>query len=363
MRISPNITRSLKYAVWIVAGFLISIYSYLVFIAVLGYAFDETFYAMDPGHFIRFTLIGFWMGGVVALIDIVFLARLVRGLNFLLTLIFATAFNVMLSLVALLCFIVIEDYLMLLGNPGLFSIEGRLRSFFSGEFLVLLFYLPFVNLVINYVGLVVQRIGEKNFWNAVKGTYQTPHEEERVFMFLDLYASTALAERIGHRQYHDLLYEVFNDIAEPVAVFGGEVYQYVGDSVVITWSIQKGIGQMNCIRCYFEIGERLRRAGARYQKQYGHIPEFKAGLHAGKVIAGEVGGEMREIVFHGDTVNTAARIQDECVELHEKILLSEELLFLFPVRQLKDYIVRFKGAIPLKGRKGLVSLYAIDQRR
>ncbi|ACF45977.1 putative adenylate/guanylate cyclase [Prosthecochloris aestuarii DSM 271] len=363
MRISPNISRALKYFIWIVAGFMIAFYGYMVFIAVFSYAFHEQLYSIDPVLFLRFTLIGLWVGCIVALIDVFVLSRLVRGLNFLLTLTFATAFNAMVSLLALLCFVLVEDYLILLQNPGVFLLYDRLRIFFSGEFLVLLLYLPLVNFVINYVGLVVQRIGEKNFWNAIRGTYQIPHEEERVFMFLDLYASTALAERIGHRQYHDLLYDVFNEIAEPIALYAGEVYQYVGDSVVITWNIGDGTAQMNCIRCYFDIEERLRKAADRYRKQYGHVPVFKAGLHAGKVTAGEVGGEKREIVFHGDTVNTSARIQSECVELHEQILLSEELLFLFPVKLLKQFIIRFKGSISLKGRKSPVSLYAITRRR
>ena len=181
-------------------------------------------------------------------------------------------------------------------------------------------------------------------------------------MFLDLYSSTALAESMGHERYHNLLHDVFNDMVDPITIYGGEVYQYLGDGVVVTWSIQDGTRQMNCIRCFFDILRRIERRAGEYEKRHQYVPQLKAGLHAGKVIAGEVGQEKLEIVFHGDTVNTAARIQEECVKMGEQILLSEELLFLFPVRQLKAFLTRFKGIISLKGRMSQIALYTISEK-
>jgi adenylate cyclase len=36
----------------------------------------------------------------------------------------------------------------------------------------------------------------------------------------------------------------------------------------------------------------------------------KAGAHVGRVVATEVGTIKSEIVFHGDVVNTTARVQE-----------------------------------------------------
>lgn len=360
MRIRPKILRNLKSTGRIIFGFMLSFYLYLAFFTAFGHAYEKFYYPVDVFVFLRFTIIGFVVGVVVAVADVFFLSRIIRNLNFLLTLFAGTVFYVILSLMVLLFYVICEEY-VLLGNSGVFLFESRLKTFFFGEFFVLILYLTVVGIVINSFRLVIQRVGEKNFWNAISGRYHFPHEEERVFMFLDLYSSTAIAERMGHERYHNLLYDVFNDIADPIIIYGGEVYQYVGDSVVVTWSIQKGTKQMNCIRCFFDILNRIENRAGEYEKRYQFVPHLKAGLHAGKVIAGEVGQEKIEIVFHGDTVNTAARIQDACVEMREQILLSEELLFLFPVRSLKRFSTRFKGIISLKGRMSKISLYTISE--
>jgi len=360
MRRIAKLSRNIKVAAWIIFGFMTAFYVYLAFFSLLGQVYHGFINTYGVFTVIRFTLVGFLVGSLVAVVDVSLLSRLTRNLNFLLTLLVNTAAYVALSLLALLLFVSGEE-LFFFHSAGSFSLESRLRNFFADEFLILLLYLPFVGLVLNAFRLVVQRVGVRNFWNAVSGRYHVPHEEERVFMFLDMYRSTAIAEEIGHEEYHNLLYDVFNDIAEPVAMYGGEVYQYVGDSVVLTWSIPDGTRQMNCVNCCFDILERIADKAAEYEKRYRHVPQFKAGLHAGKVTAGEVGDEKIEIVFHGDTVNTAARIQGECEALGETILLSEELLFLFPVRLLKNYRTRFKGTIPLKGRVSRISLYSIDK--
>ncbi len=360
MRVPPKISRNLKSIARIIFGFLMAFYIYLAFFCALGHAYLEFYYSNDIFVFLRLTVIGLVVGAVVALSDVFFLSKITRNLNFLLTLFVGTAFYVILSFLVLLLFVVGEEYFFL-RDSGIFSLESRFRTFFSGEFLVLILYLSVVGFVINSFRLVVQRVGEKNFWNAVTGRYHIPHEEERVFMFLDLYSSTALAESMGHERYHNLLHDVFKDMADPITLYGGEVYQYVGDGVVVTWSIEDGTRKMNCIRCFFDILSRIELRKAEYEKAYQYVPQLKAGLHAGKVIAGEVGQEKLEIVFHGDTVNTAARIQDECVAMGEHILLSEELLFLFPAKQLKGYPTRFKGIISLKGRMSQILLYTISE--
>lgn len=360
MRTPLKISRNLKSIGRIIFGFMMALYIYLAFFKALSCTYEEFVYPNYSFVFVFFTTVGFVIGAAVAVSDVFFLSRITSNLNFLLTLFVRTVFYVIIALMVLLFFVVWDEY-RLPGNAGVFSSERYLRTFFFGEFFVLVLFLTIVGIVINSFRLVVQRVGEKNFWNVVVGRYHTPHEEERVFMFLDLYSSTALAESMGHERYHNLLYDVFNDIAEPITTYGGEVYQYVGDSVVITWNIQDGTKRLNCIRCFFDILKRIEKRAGEYEMRYQHVPHMKAGLHAGKVMAGEVGVEKREIVFHGDTVNTAARIQEECVEMGEQILLSEELLFLFPAKLLKKFATRFKGIISLKGRMSQVALYTISE--
>ena len=358
-RISSKMSRNLKSVARITAGFVVAFYIYLAFFTALGHAYKEFYYLNDASLFFRITVIGLVVGAVVAVSDVFFLSRATKNLNFILTLFVRTAFYVTLSLGVLLLFVIWEEYVILNGS-GSFSLESRVRTFFSGEFPVLTLYLSVVAFIISSFRLVIQRVGEKKFWNAVTGRYHTPHEEERVFMFLDLYSSTMLAELMGHERYHNLLDDVFNDIADPISSFGGEVYQHVGDSVVVTWKIQEGTKELNCIRCFFAILDRIKELAEKYEDRYQHIPHLKAGLHSGKVIAGEVGEEKVEIVFHGDTVNTASRIQGECKKMGEQILLSKELLALFPEEELAHYSPQEKGTIFLEGRIARVSIYTVS---
>ncbi|MBL7746247.1 MAG: hypothetical protein JNM19_02365, partial [Chitinophagaceae bacterium] len=49
------------------------------------------------------------------------------------------------------------------------------------------------------------KFGEGNMWNMISGKYQTPKTEQRIFMFVDLNASTTIAEKLGDERYHQLL--------------------------------------------------------------------------------------------------------------------------------------------------------------
>ena len=54
----------------------------------------------------------------------------------------------------------------------------------------------------------------------------------------------------------------------------------------------------------------MARGGSRYTRDFGTVPRFRAGLHGGMVTAGELGDLRRQIVFVGDILNTAARLEE-----------------------------------------------------
>ena len=58
-------------------------------------------------------------------------------------------------------------------------------------------------------------------------------------------------------------------------------------------------------------------------RQFGVLPQFKAGVSSGTVTVAEIGSLKTEIAYHGDVLNTAARIQGLCNEFDKNILLSE----------------------------------------
>jgi adenylate cyclase len=88
--------------------------------------------------------------------------------------------------------------------------------------------------VVNFVMQIRRVLGPGVLGNLIVGRYHRPREETRVFLFLDLVGSTALAERIGGPRFLDLLNRLYMHITEPIAEHGGEIHKYVGDEVIVT---------------------------------------------------------------------------------------------------------------------------------
>ncbi len=53
-------------------------------------------------------------------------------------------------------------------------------------------------------------------------------------MFLDIKSSTTIAEQLGLENYYSLLNYFFHEISELVRSTKAEIYQYIGDEVVLT---------------------------------------------------------------------------------------------------------------------------------
>jgi hypothetical protein len=141
-------------------------------------------------------------------------------------------------------------------------------------------------------------------WKLLTGKYYRPRDEERIFMFLDLRSSTAIAEQIGHKRFFEFLRELFQDVTRPVVESRGEIYQYVGDEV----PVERGLQDANCIACFFRIEQAIAAKGAEYLDRFGVAPAFKAGVHVGEATVGEIGVVKKDIVYSGDVLNTTSRM-------------------------------------------------------
>ncbi|MFY0599959.1 MAG: adenylate/guanylate cyclase domain-containing protein [Cyclobacteriaceae bacterium] len=206
--------------------------------------------------------------------------------------------------------------------------------------------------------LVNDKYGPGVFRKFLMGKYFNPTREERIFMFLDLRSSTSIAETLGEEKYFNFIRDVYKEITPGILEFKGEIYQYVGDEVVISWATKTGFNDANCVNCFFEVRRLLSASGEYFQDLYGVKPEFKAGMHYGHVMAGEVGVVKRDIAFSGDVLNTTSRIQDQCNKLGVDILLSKHL-----VERLNKYELHFSpreiGNIDLRGKQEKVALFTI----
>ncbi len=266
-----------------------------------------------------------------------------------------------------LCAVVIHAVTMSL--LGLFEHGGLLEYYKSeqyrdftlgGRFVVALATLTLVSFLINFARQLNRMLGPGTLVNLLLGRYHRPVAEDRIFMFLDLNDSTAIAEALGPLRFNDFKNDFFYDIAEPVLATRGQIYQYVGDEAVVTWTAERGLRQGNCLRCVFLVSERIHERKERYLTRYGIVPEFKAGLHGGPVVTAEIGDIKKDIVHSGDTVNTAARVEAKCRPLERRVLVSEALLRRCRVPE--ELELEDMGEQELRGKIEALRLYSVRAR-
>jgi adenylate cyclase len=266
-----------------------------------------------------------------------------------------TSLGVLILVLALLRHIFFNPLISpLLQIPGITLKEEFWRSLF---FLLVIYYF-FMTLVISFINQVNKKYGPGVLIPLLLGRYRDPREENRIFMFMDLKSSTATAEALGHLKYSAFIRDCFSDINEVLYPYRAQVYQYVGDEIVVTWSEREGLKNHFCIAFYFACRGQFRERSGYYMANYGFLPDFKAGAHAGTVTTVEIGEYKRDIAYHGDILNTASRIQSICNEYNRRFLVSRSLLD--KVGMHPNMKTEELGMMLLKGKTTRVGVVSID---
>ncbi|MDB4285704.1 adenylate/guanylate cyclase domain-containing protein [bacterium] len=226
------------------------------------------------------------------------------------------------------------------------------------SFWVILVYFLVVSTMITFILIVSQKFGPGMLWKFLIGKYHHPKEEERIFLFIDLKSSTTIAENLGHLNFSNLIQDCFFDLTDVIVQHQVDIYQYVGDEAVLSWEKARGVKDQRCIHAYFDFMKILNDRGEYYQNKYGVKPFFKAGLHFGTVMAAEVGVIKKEIAYHGDVLNTTARIQGECNTYNQSLLASEDIINDMDINA--PFTKEFVGEPVLKGKENRIKIYGIQ---
>ncbi len=333
----------------------------LIGIAV-GYVFTVSTFGLDTARTIKGITGGFIITFLIGVFEFFVFQKKFKKLKFSTGLLIRT-----LVYVAIISFAVISVWVIHESSINETNIWETLKSddfsyfLIKGDFKIILAFAVVFSFVVNLFTQINNLLGKNVLLNYVTGKYHQPKEEERAFMFLDLSSSTTIAENLGPVAYHKFVNSYFFDIDQSIVESQGEVYQYVGDEVVISWKNDKGFKNANCIRCFFSIQDKIDSLADNYKKDFGTVPGFKAGLHFGPVIVGEIGDSKKEIVFHGDVLNTASRIMSECNSLKKSFLVSEDVLrkFILP----GEYKTESLGNITLRGKTQGIKLFSIEKVR
>lgn len=233
------------------------------------------------------------------------------------------------------------------------------ESILSKTAIVLMIYTGVVSIIFNLLKQINSMFGPGILYNIISGRYHSPKEEERIFMFLDLKSSTTYAERLGHVLYSELIQDCFFDLTEAVNKHDAEIYQYVGDEAVLTWKISNGLSKGNCVEAFFRFEASIQRRADYYFNKYDLVPAFKAGMNMGMVMVAEVGVIKKEIAYHSDVLNTAARIQGKCNEYGKRLLITAQMKQY--LEGLPGYEIDEVGTVSLKGKKTKITIFSLDK--
>ena len=235
---------------------------------------------------------------------------------------------------------------------------GLLLSLVSPGFLLscLVYYASFV-LLMNFILYINKKLGPGSLIDLLTGKYYHPKNEELIFLFIDLIGSTTLAEKLGHKKYSTFLKECVHELTPIIQKYNARVYQYVGDEVVLFWGKKEGLHQQNCLNAFFEFIANLKQHEDHFKSKYGEIPRFKAGMDSGVVTATEIGDIKREIAFHGDVLNTAARLEKKCNEFREKLIVTQNVAN--QMQPNDTYTFKFLSDLPLRGKTERIKFYSV----
>jgi adenylate cyclase len=197
---------------------------------------------------------------------------------------------------------------------------------FDSAFRISVIFAVTLSVLANLTVAIGFLLGFGTLRRLLTGRYVQPRREEMTFLLIDMRDSTGLAERLGPIRFHELLNEFFDDVAEAAVECGADIYKYVGDEAILTWSGGAGLADGACLACPFAARDFIAANGKQYRERFGTEPEFRAALHYGEIVTGEIGDVRREIAYVGDTLNVAARLLEAAKTLGRDVLVSTDLL-------------------------------------
>ncbi|TWC01147.1 adenylate cyclase [Bradyrhizobium macuxiense] len=205
-----------------------------------------------------------------------------------------------------------------------------------------------VSVLVNLGFGIANLIGSRALMNFVTGRYHAPVEEDRFVLFVDIAGSTGLAERLGGIGIHRFLDRTFRLLTQSVVDYRGEVLNYVGDEIIVTWPEQSGAVDCRPLRCFVAMRRALQKAAPQFEREFGAVPQIRGSLHFGPVIVGEIGDVKRAIVFNGDVMNTAARLEELSRKVDGGFLASRAAMARFAGPP--PFPVSDLGTLPIRGR-------------
>jgi adenylate cyclase len=342
-------------ALWIVAGVLVELNNAVNYDPVTRKHFIYFIFGKTAFGHLAITAIGPLIGGIVAGSFIVFYQREKLKVK---------TYKQKLLIHSFFYIFFLSIFILLVGIIGALSSHSKnfwqefYNDIFSYRVLRLFVCWYFIVIMTIFLLDVSEKYGSGVFRKLLLGKYHKPGKEERIFMFLDLRSSTTMAEKIGDELYFSML-RYFYELANEVIINNrGEIYQYVGDEIIVSWGKRTGTEAAECLHCFFAVRDAVERQENFFIQNFGVVPQFKAGIHSGEVTTGEIGSVKKDIVYSGNVLNTTARIVALCNQYNESLIISDTLYE--DVKETPGYRFQYLDSPVLRGQTQKMGLYSVN---
>ncbi|AFG38737.1 adenylate/guanylate cyclase domain-containing protein [Spirochaeta africana] len=164
---------------------------------------------------------------------------------------------------------------------------------------------------------IIRQYIPRNTWqkadlNSQTASLEIPNEEvQRSCMFLDVVDFTRFSESRPPEEVIHALNAVFRPVVGMILDSGGDIDKFIGDSIFAVFQ-ETRTSLINAIRIQHMVNRM-------------QFLSLRIGIHAGRVIIGNVGGAARkDNTYMGDNVNISARLQTHA--LPGGIMISRDAL-------------------------------------
>lgn len=184
------------------------------------------------------------------------------------------------------------------------------------------------------------------------GTVNARQYDSVTVMLTDFVNFTVAGERMHPRQLLHELHECFKEFDRIAERHGVEKIKTIGDAYLAVCGLPVELPDhaQKMVAAALEIHEFMRR---RHERMGDETFGLRIGIHSGTVVAGVVGYKKYAYDIWGDTVNTAARMEQNCEP--DRINISEATYQLVK----GHYHCIHRGKIEAKN-KGTLDMYYVD---
>lgn len=180
------------------------------------------------------------------------------------------------------------------------------------------------------------------------------HERFACIMFLDIRGFTNMVRDMGAEELIGFQNAAFGFMIDAVERHGGNVNQLLGDGFMATFGVPRSNGN-DCLNAFMACRQILTELNRRILREEMRDITVGIGLHAGNVVAGNVGNEKRkQYSITGTPVIIASRVEQLNKEFGSQLLVTEDIY-----RRLDTELkpIEFHPEVSLKGLKEPIGIY------